>query len=197
MIPSKQYVQMACEATPQNAEKYYDPLVATMLKYEINTPTRIAAFLATIEVESAHLSAVEEGLYYSTPERLATIFKRAFKTPAEALPYIKNPKALSMKLYNGFHGRGLIQLTWQENYIKCGTALGVDFVANPSLLATPRYAALSAGWFWDAHQLNQWADKSDMDHITLEVNGKAKLALQERIAEFRENMQPNMVAMLV
>ena len=197
MIPSKQYVQKACEATPANTEKYYDALVATMTKFQINTPQRVAAFLATIEVESARLTAVEEGLSYSSADRLASIFKRAFKSPAEAIPYIKNPKALSQKLYNGFHGRGLIQLTWEDNYRKAGTALGVDFIANPSLLATPQYAALSAGWFWDVHKCNQWADKSDMDQITLEVNGKAKLALQERIAEFKENMQPDMVAMLV
>lgn len=197
MIPTKKYVQKACEASIANTDKFYDALIVAMTRYEINTPKRIAAFLATIEVESAKLTATEESLYYSSPDRLASIFKRAFKSPAEALPYIKNPKALSQKLYNGFHGRGLIQLTWEENYRKCGTALGVDFVANPALLSTPQYAALSAAWFWSIHNCNQWADQSDMDHITLEVNGKAKLALQERIAEFKENMQPEMVAQLV
>jgi putative chitinase len=197
MIPTKKYVQKACEASTANTDKFYDALIVAMTRYEINTPKRIAAFLATIEVESAKLTATEESLYYSSPDRLTSIFKRAFKSPAEALPYIKNPKALSQKLYNGFHGRGLIQLTWEENYRKCGTALGVDFVANPSLLSTPQYAALSAAWFWSIHNCNQWADQSDMDHITLEVNGKAKLALQERIAEFKENMQPEMVAQLV
>lgn len=197
MIPTKKYVQKACEASTANTDKFYDALIVAMTRYEINTAKRIAAFLATIEVESAKLTATEESLYYSSPDRLASIFKRAFKSPAEALPYIKNPKALSQKLYNGFHGRGLIQLTWEENYRKCGTALGVDFVANPSLLSTPQYAALSAAWFWSVHNCNQWADQSDMDRITLEVNGKAKLALQERIAEFKENMQPEMVAALV
>ena len=145
MITAK-YLQRATGSTPENAAKYLAPINTALARFEINTHQRIAAFLATVAIESAHLSAVEEGLYYSSAERLASIFKRAFKSAEDAAPYAKNPKGLSQKLYGGCHGRGLIQLTWGRNYKACGDSLGVDFVAQPELLATPDYAAMSAGW---------------------------------------------------
>lgn len=175
-------------STDADAAKYIDGINEAMDRFEINTPERRAAFLATIQVESMSLAAVEEGLYYSDPARLALIFPRAFKTPADAIPFARNPTALSQKLYNGFHGRGLIQLTWQANYKACGDALGVDFVSNPALLCTPRYAALSAGWFWQTHSCNEIADIDDMATITLHVNGPAKLALAERQADFERDL---------
>ena len=179
-----EFLQKATGATQANAVKYIDVLNAAMERFKINTPKRIAAFLATVAIESDRLSAVEEGLYYSSAERLASIFKRAFRDADQALPYAKNPKALSVKLYQGCHGRGLIQLTWEANYRKCGDALGVDFVANPSLLTTPKYAALSAAWFWKTHGCNEAADMGDMTKITAIVNGPAKLHLAERKAQY-------------
>ena len=147
---SLEYLTIATNAKPENAAKFLDGINEACERFNINTPKRIAAFLATVAIESAHLSAVEEGLYYSSAERLASIFNRAFGgDPERAKDYTRNPTALSQILYGGFHGRGLIQLTWEKNYRACGEALGVDFVSDPQLLASPRYAALSAGWFWD------------------------------------------------
>lgn len=179
-----EFLQKATDANPANAAKYVDALNAAMERFEINTPKRIAAFLATVSIESARLTAVEEGLFYSSPERLASIFKRAFRDADDARPYAKNPKALSTKLYQGFHGRGLIQLTWEANYRRCGDALGVDFVADPALLTTPEYAALSAAWFWKANGCNAAADLGDMTKVTAIVNGPAKLHLAERKAQY-------------
>ena len=178
------YLQKATGSTPANAAKYIEPLKAAMERFEINTQNRISAFLATVAIESAHLAAVEEGLYYSSAERLASIFKRAFRDADDAMPFAKNPKALSQKLYAGCHGRGLIQLTWEANYRKCGDALGVDFVSKPELLATPEYAALSAAWFWKTNGCNQAADLGDMTKVTAIVNGPAKLHLAERKAQY-------------
>ena len=175
-------------STDANAAKYIGGINEAFDRFEINTNDRRAAFLATIAVESMHLAAVEEGLYYSDPARLAMIFPRAFKSSIDALPFIRNPTALSQKLYNGFHGRGLIQLTWQANYKAAGDALGVDFVLSPALLCQPRYAALSAGWFWKTHGCNELADMDDMDAVTAHVNGPAKMALRERQATFEANL---------
>ena len=179
-----EFLKIATGSTIDNAIKYLDAINAAMDRFEINTAKRISAFLATVAIESAHLSAVEEGLYYSSPERLASIFKRAFPDAASALPYAKNPKGLSQKLYGGCHGRGLIQLTWGRNYKACGDALGIDFVGHPELLATPEYAALSAGWFWKTNGCNAAADAGDMTKVTAIVNGPAKLHLAERTAQF-------------
>lgn len=179
------YLQTATGSTTANAEKYLAPLNAAMARFEINTPRRIAAFLATVAIESANLSAVQEGLYYTSADRLAKIFRRAFGgDAAKALPYTRNPKALSEILYQGFHGRGLIQLTWKKNYEAAGRALGVDFVASPDLLTTPEYAALSAAWFWHANGCNAAADAGNMAKVTAIVNGPAKLHLAERTTQY-------------
>jgi putative chitinase len=62
-------------------------------------------------------------------------------------------------------------LTGHANYYHAGQALGVDFVMNPDLVATPMYAALTAGWFWDTHKLNQYADSQDYKTMTKKING--------------------------
>lgn len=169
-------------ASEENASKYLDALNNTMERYSIKTPVQQAAFMATISIESARLSQVEEGLYYSKPERLVLIFPRLFSTVEEAAPYAKNPQALSLKLYNGYHGRGLIQLTHKANYEACSKDLGIDFVNEPKLLTTPEYAALSAGWFWDKNGCNQEAH--DMVRVTRIVNGPARLHLKERQEQY-------------
>ena len=179
-----QYLEDATTSSLSNSQKYLDGINQAMDRFEINTPNRIAAFLATIAIESAHLTTCEEGLYYSDPARLALIFPRAFKSASQAVPFARNPKALSQKVYAGYHGRGLIQLTWLTNYQQCSNALGIDFVANPSLLTVPVNAALSAGWYWSTHGCNEAADNQDMETVTLKVNGPAKLALKERQNQF-------------
>lgn len=178
-------LMQATSALKQDAEKYLEHLNATMERFAITSSKQQAAFLATVSIESMRLSKAEEGLYYSDPARLAKIFSRAFQGDAErAKPYIKNPKALSQILYQGYHGRGLIQLTHEFNYRACGQALDQDFLANPDLLATPEYAALSAGWFWSANRCNKPAEEGNMEEVTRIVNGPAKLHLAERTAQY-------------
>lgn len=186
---SAQEIARACAALPADAIRYTDALNAAMSKYEINTPKRIGAFLATVAVESAYLSKVEEGLYYREPARLASIFPRAFSSATEAEPYARNPQALSKLLYDGYHGRGLIQLTWLKNYQAFDADSDSDCVRNPSQLLQPRWAAESAAWFWHTNGCNTLADKSDMDGITRVVNGPKKLHLAERTAAYHKAMQ--------
>ena len=68
-------------------------------------------------------------------------------------------------------GMGLKQLTGKDNHKRCGDALGVDFVSNPELLLEPKWAALSAGWFWSANKLDLFADNDDLEGQTKKVNG--------------------------
>jgi putative chitinase len=79
-----------------------------------------------------------------------------------------------------FRGRGCIQLTGHANYYHAGQALGVDFVMEPDLVATPMYAALTAGWFWDTQKLNQYADSMDYLTMTKRING-GTIGLADRI----------------
>jgi putative chitinase len=164
-------------------ERYLEPLNAAMERFNISTPEQKAAFIATITIETGRLKWMEESLFYRNANRLANIFKRVFNgDPKAAEPYIENPLALSEKLYNGYHGRGMIQLTWEKNYKACSDALGVDFVAEPKLLRTPEYAALSAAWFWHENGCNDVAD--DMTKVTRIVNGPALMHLKERQQQY-------------
>ncbi len=179
-------LQAATDSTPANAEKYLAHLNTGMARFGIDDHIRIASFLATVQIESARLSTCEESLYYTSAERLAKIYPRLFKTAKDAEPYVRNHQALSQALYDGYHGRGLIQLTWKRNYEACSKGLGVDFVAEPTLLLTPEYAALSACWFWATNGCNEVAD--DMERVTEIVNGKAKMHLHERMGAFAKNL---------
>jgi putative chitinase len=86
-------------------------------------------------------------------------------------------------------GRGLIQLTGKENYANCGLGLGVDFLSHSDLLATPKYAALSAGWYWNKKGLNALVD--DIETMTKRING-GTIGLDDRKAKI--NMAFNALA---
>ena len=167
-----------------NAKVYHQHLLDGMTRFNIDSLQRQAAFLATVSVESAHLSAVEEGLYYRDAARLARIYPRAFKDAKAAEPYTHNPKGLSELLYKGYSGRGLIQLTWRRNYERASEALGYDYVGNPALVAEPKHAALTAAWYWHDAKCNDPADRGDMTEVTRRVNGPALMHLAERKAQY-------------
>ena len=189
MILTIDEIARACGADRKFAIPYTDYLNQAMAKFEINTPRRVSAFLATVAIESNHLMAAEEGLYYKEATRLLAIYPRAFKTAQAAAPYARNPKGLSELLYNGYHGRGLIQLTWKKNYEVAGEALGQDYVRHPEMLLQPKHAALTAAWYWKTNGCNEAADRGDMSDVTRRVNGPARLHLAERVAQFKANIE--------
>lgn len=181
------------------AQRYWPYAQQYLGDYEIlENGSRISGFLATIAIESRNLEATEESLFYRDPLRLATIFKRAFDlnhdkviSSAEveaAKPYCCNPDALAVKLYNGYAGRGLIQLTWEKNYRLYMEATGVDVISNPGLLALPDDAFHSACWYWTTSGCNEAADENDMTGITKLVNGPALMHLKERTELFNTNL---------
>jgi len=171
--------------------KWLEPLTTTFTKYDINTPKRQAAFIGQCAHESNNFKTLEENLKYS-PERLTKVWPSRFPDLATATKYGYNPQALANKVYAGrlgnnqegdgwrYHGRGLIQLTGRENYGRCGSGLGVDLIGNPDWLLDPQYAALSAGWFWNKHGLNELADNQEHGMITKRING-GTLGLDDRI----------------
>jgi putative chitinase len=162
--------------------KWLEPLLETFEKYDISTPKRQAYFIGQCMHESGGFKQLKENLNYSAKGLMATWPSR-FPDIDTAEKYERNPEKIANKVYAGrmgntedgdgakYIGRGLIQLTGKENYANCGSAIGVDLVANPDLLATPKYAALSAGWFWNRKGLNALADEDDIDTITKRING--------------------------
>lgn len=173
-------------STVADAEKFAQHLAEAMDRFGINTPRRQAAFLATVAIESQRLTKTEESLYYKDPQRLADLYPRVFQhSGAKAAPYARNPAALGQLLYQGYWGRGLIQLTWLKNYQAAKQSLGFDYVLHPELVLEPMHAALTAGWFWDDANCNSPADAGDMRGVTLRVNGRALMHLAEREAQYK------------
>jgi putative chitinase len=173
--------------------KWLAPLEETFAKYDISTPARQACFIGQCAHESGNFKTLQENLNYSA-EGLMKTWPSRFPTKEIADQYARNPTKIAGKVYNGrlgntseeeaskYLGRGLIQLTGKENYANCGTALGVDFVGNPALLIDPKYAALSAGWFFNKKKLNALADSGDIETMTKRING-GLIGLEDRRAK--------------
>jgi putative chitinase len=173
--------------------KWLAPLEETFAKYDISTPARQAAFIGQCAHESGNFKILQENLNYSA-EGLMKTWPSRFPNKEIADQYARQPAKIAGKVYNGrlgntseeeaakYLGRGLIQLTGKENYDHCGLGIGVDLLANPALLLEPRYATLSAGWFWNKKGLNALADTGDAVTITKRINGGA-LGLDDRLAK--------------
>jgi putative chitinase len=184
----------------KNPEKWIDAIVATCEEFAINTPQRIASFLAQTSHESGGYTMLSENLNYKAatlaacwPNRFAVLGadKKPIKENGKLVPtavansIAGKPELIANMVYssrmgNGpaesgegwkYRGRGLKQLTGKDNYTRCGAALGVDLVANPDLLLEPIYAARSAGWFWAANGLSAFADAGDIKGMTKKING--------------------------
>jgi putative chitinase len=173
----------------------------TAAKFQINTPLRLAHFLAQCGHESGGFRVTQENLNYSA-KGLAGIFKKYFPTEAAATPYARQPQKIANKVYanrmaNGseasgdgykFRGRGYIQLTGRDNYTQFGKAIGEDIANNPDVVSS-NYALLSAAWFWSKNGLNKLADGGAGDtvvtSITKRVNG-GTIGLADRIKHFKE-----------
>ena len=183
-----------------NADQWIAPLNAAMERFEINTPTRMAAFLAQLAHESTEMTQLSEGLYYSRPERLCAVWPKRFVTTAAALPYAKNPQKLASFVYanrggNGdeasgdgyrYRGRGLFQLTFRDNYRLAGLALNLPLEDDPDRVSTPEVAALTAANYWQRLGLNALADHQpgdddtqDFVEISIRING-GRVGLAER-----------------
>jgi putative chitinase len=176
-----------------------------MARYDISTPARQAAFLAQVGHESGQLRSLSESLYYKDATRVAQLFKYGFDLnhngrvdPAEvrdAEAYLRNSEKLANRVYGGRYGngpeasgdgfkyraRGLIGVTFRDNYRLAGKAIGLPLLDHPELLEQPEYAALSAAWFWWDRGLNELADAGLFDSITRKVNGGGNGAAERRV----------------
>ena len=182
-------------------DKVIEQIPDVMQKFEINTPLRLAHFLAQCGHESGGFRLTKENLNYSA-KGLQGIFKKYFPTEVKAKEYERKPEKIANLVYGGrmgngdevsgdgykFRGRGYIQLTGKNNYVAFGKAINEDIAANPDLVAT-KYPLLSAAWFWSSNGLNTIADKgatdADVTAITKRVNG-GTIGLPDRIKHFKE-----------
>jgi len=182
-------------------EQWVDALNATFQRFNIDTPVRQASFIGQCGHECGNFKILEENLNYRA-EALMRLWKGRFPTIEIANEYARNPKKIANKVYASrmgnrdessgdgfrFRGRGCIQLTGHANYFHAGKACDVDFVMEPDLVATPQYAAMTAGWFWDTHKLNQFADVRDFKTMTKKING-GFIGLDDRIKHINHAIQ--------
>jgi len=172
-----------------------------MENFGVNTPLRLAHFLAQCGHESGGFRLTQENLNYSA-KGLMGIFKKYFPTQALADAYARKPEKIANRVYGGrmgngpeasgegfkFRGRGYIQLTGKSNYAAFDLAVADDILANPDLVST-KHALASAAWFWKKNGLNLIADTGSsaevVTKITKRVNG-GTIGLPDRIKHFKE-----------
>lgn len=173
----------------------------TIAKFELNTPLRLAHFLAQAGHESGGFKAVNENLNYGA-KGLLGIFKKYFPTEEKAKLYERKPEKIANLVYgarmgNGpessgegwkFRGRGYIQLTGKDNYKAFDAVVAESIIDNPDLVAT-KYPLLSAAWFFHKNGLHKIADQGATDavvtSVTKRVNG-GTIGLPDRIKHFKE-----------
>lgn len=170
----------------------------TFERFGILTSLQQACWIGQCGHESGNFRVIEENLNY----RAATLLKlfpltpkRQWGfTPETAAQYEKQPQKIANRIYSNrmgnrdetsgdgwrFRGSGFLQLTGHANFYHAGQALGEDFVMQPELVRTPRYASQSAGWFWQTHNLNKYADIRDFTMLTKRING-GTIGLQDRV----------------
>jgi len=182
-------------------EQWVDALNETFQRFNILTPLQQASFIGQCGHECGNFKILEENLNYRA-ETLMKLWKSRFPTIEIANEYARNPKKIANKVYASrmgnrdessgdgfrFRGRGCIQLTGHANYFHAGNACSEDFVMNPDLVATPKYAAMTAGWFWNTHKLNQYADTRDFTMMTKRING-GTIGLNDRIKHINHALE--------
>ena len=178
---------------------WHEALSKLLPDYDINTPRRIAAFVAQCAHESGGFMVLKENLNYK-PATLRKIFPKYFPTDAIANDYASRlnkqmhiaNKAYASRMGNGdessgdgwrFCGRGLIQLTGRNNYQAFADSLEMNINDVPEYLATFEGAAQSACWFWETNNLNKWADSGDIKELTRRING-GYIGLEDRIKHY-------------
>lgn len=180
-------------------DNWHNALSQLLPDYEINTPQRIAAFVAQCAHESGNFMVLRENLNYRAVT-LRKIFPKYFPTDALANEYASKPnkqEAIANLVYanrmgNGspesgdgwrYAGKGLIQLTGKDNYTWFAASLEISVEEASEYLLTFEGAAQSACWFWETNRLNQWADKGDIVTLTKRING-GTIGLDDRIKHY-------------
>jgi len=193
--------QQLKELIPKNpyVSHWHKALEQLFPDYEINTPQRIAAFVAQCAHESAGFTALVENLNYRW-QSLRKVFPKYFPNDAIAQDYASRPnkqEAIANRIYasrmgNGdeasgdgfrYRGRGLIQLTGRHNYTWFAASLEITSEEATEYLMTFEGAAQSACWFWETNKLNQWADAGDIVTLTKRING-GTIGLDDRIKHY-------------
>jgi putative chitinase len=175
-----------------NLDHWYESLCEILPDYDINTVQRVSAFLAQCAHESGGFRAIKENLNYKA-ESLCKVWPRLFPNIDIARQYAQQPEKIANRAYGGrmgngpeesgdgwkFCGRGLIQLTGKDNYTRYAASTEQTLDEASEHLTTFEGCVQSAAWFWEANNLNQYADSGDILTMTKRING-GTLGLEDR-----------------
>jgi putative chitinase len=175
-------------------DHWHEALDQLLDDYDINTPLRVAHFVAQCAHESGNFVFIKENLNYKAAS-LQKIFSKYFPTGELAQQYANRPEQIANRIYanrmgNGpetsgdgykYCGRGLIQLTGRDNYTFFAGSLNIPVEEASDYLATFEGAAQSACWFWEQNNLNRFADANDAKGLTKAING-GYIGLEDRIS---------------
>ena len=182
---------------------WVDAMNEVFPKYEIDTPKRIAAFIAQCGHESGGWRTFSENLNYSAKALDAVFGKYFVRAGRDANDYARQPEKIANIVYAGrmdngdtdsgdgwrYRGRGPIQLTGKANYAKFSEDMDVDAVDNPDQVSEDKEVALmSAIWYWNSNNLNRYADSGDIKTLTKRING-GYIGLEDRIHHWEEAMK--------
>jgi putative chitinase len=174
--------------------QWHEALDQLLGDYNINTPLRVAHFVAQCAHESGNFVFIKENLNYKAAS-LMSVFKKYFPTLELAQQYANRPERIANRVYanrmgNGdeasgdgwlYCGRGLIQLTGKDNYTFFAGSLDISVEEAAEYLATFEGAAQSACFFWEQNNLNRFADANDTKGLTRAING-GYIGLEDRIS---------------
>jgi len=180
----------------QHLDKWLECLNTILVEYEIDSPERVAAFLAQCAHESGGFKAIKENLNYKASS-LRKVFPKYFPTDELAEQYAHNQEAIANRVYgnrmgNGdehsgdgyaYCGRGLIQLTGHDNYKAFADSLSSSMEEIVEFLQTFEGCVQSACWFWETNDLNTLADSGDIKAMTKRING-GYIGLEDRIKHY-------------
>ena len=178
--------------------EWVDALNETFTRFNLTTNNQKAMFIGQCSHECGNFRLLEENLNYKAAT-LMKLWPKRFPSLEFANQFAGNAKRIANSVYANrmgnrdeasgdgyrFRGRGALQCTGHSTYFHAGKALGVDFVMQPDLIATPKYAALTAGWFWETHKLNPPSDALDYIKVTKIING-GTIGLDDRIKHVQQ-----------
>ncbi len=159
-------VNIVPQVAPDRLAQYVAPLNEALAKAAIDTPLRQGRFIAQLVVESDSFRTFEE---YASG--------RAYEGRSDLGNFAPGDG-------ERFKGRGAIQVTGRHNYESVSQYLGIDFVANPELMATPENAFETAAWYWQSRNLNAVSDSGSIESVSRIVNGGTH-GLPQRIDSFQ------------
>ena len=172
---------------PHAPNALVDGVIATastiLANHRIDTPLRLAHFLAQISHESGGGTITRESLDYTHAARIREVWPTRFPTVASAEPYVRSPEKLADKVYQGrmgnrqpgdgyrFSGRGLLQITGRDSYREIGTITGLDLINEPDLAFAPEHALEVAAAEFVHLGCLPFCDKDDLHEVTERING--------------------------